>query len=909
LPELNRKLLNWLQLKAEEGPTFAQMLGHSFFNSLGIAFSFTAINVLLIDRHGIEILPYIYLIGGVLVLSIGRLYAYLEARLPSVQLFSGVLVFCILWTVVTRGLADLGDSILFLGILYCLYLAIYQLINLEFWGAAALIYDVRQSKRLFGLLSTGESVAKMGGYLLTPFIVGFFSLSDLLFFAAASFGISLFFLFQLSRINNDALRVEHHHHHHEQGDHLLKRIKKWIPSSSLSYLQLTSYFALFSAMVYYLVHYSFLNRVESSFEDVEQLAFFFGLFFGLGKFINLFIKAFLYSRFFNTLKIGYLVLVFPFLIALVSLMGFFGQFFAEDSLFLFLIVFGLIMLMDEILRTSVYLPSFFVLFQPLQKHQRLEGHTLAKAYMEPIGMGIAGLLMVGMVALNIFSLSTVILFLSAAALLWLFFGWLATFKYEEIVQHLLKNRLLTGGNLIFSVNESGLLKKGDLLPDNPVSQLYKLKLVGKEIESSERFAIINGLFKSNDDLFIYELLDQVRELDHDEFLPEIFTLIGHPNEGISRRATFVYCYFTHDDALNKIEEIIHTAGPIKKEFLIAAVLKFSGIYGATRFGKYIMDLLESPKSNDRLSAARIIGMTEREDYYHPLLKLLQDDVKEVRKQALIASAKVKNIRLIEPVLQLYINFDLSRFSAFALEEIGPASAELIKKKLEEVQSKKTKVRLIRLLGRIQSEESLNTLLSFLNHWDFELRTTALDASFRLMTASNKSAWTSKVNKLFQLEYTLFENISRLDYVANDLVRDALLDEFKNLKSRMLKLIGILYRKSIIQKAIDNLRFDSNHIKGNVLEMLENELRLTHSRKLTKVLEFSQDELFKNNGKNQLELAQFTSLLLTKNYIRVSEWTLAVLLRCCKTQGHVFSQEQLDFLKSIDSDVILQELNK
>ena len=906
---MNRNLLNWLQLKADEWPTFAKMLWHSFFNSLGIAFSFTAINVLLIDLHGIEILPYIYLVGAFFVLLTGKIYAHLEARLPSVHLFAGVLAFCIVWALMTRGLAVMGDSVILLGILYCLYLAIYQLINLEFWGAAALIYDVRQSKRLFGLLSTGESVAKMGGYLMTPLIVTFFSLSDLLYFAAASFGLSFFFLFQLSRINNDALRVDHDHHHGMHRESFIEKIKKWIPSSKLSYLQLTSYFALFSALVYYLVHYSFLNRVEVRFDDVEQLAYFFGLFFGLGKFINLFIKAFLYSRFFNTLKIGYLVLAFPFIISILALGGFFGQFFAEDNFLLFLVIFGLIMLMDEILRSSVYLPSFFVLFQPLKKHQRLEGHTLAKGYMEPIGMGIAGFLMVSMLWLDIFTLSLVILFLTASTLLWLLFGWMTTHKYEEIVQHLLKNRLLTSRNILFSANESELLKKGDSLKNDPLSCLYRLKLAGNELKAEERSIWISDLFKTNDAIILYELLDIVSDLRHAEFLPEIRELIEHSNVTISQKAAFVYCSFTHEEGLTTLEDFILSSDLKRKEYLIAAVLRFSGIYGAIRFGKYIMDLLESDLAQERASSAGIVGLTGRQDYYHPLLKLLHDKDRNVRKQALIATSKVKNERLIKPVLKLFIDSDLSRFCALSLEEFGTNAVPEIRNEILKAHDKKTQVRLIKILGRISSDKSIEAILDYIESEDFEIRTAAIDAAYRNNYSLNKKVIFPIVNRLFKSEYELFMDITILESVLNEAVERAIRDEFKSLKSRMLKLMGLMYRKQIIQKAIDNLRYDNNSLKGNVLEMLENELRLTHSRKLTKVLEFEQKDLFIENRKNTLKLDLFVKKVMGGDFIGVCDWTIAVMLRCCKSKGHIFEQQELDSLLAIRSEVILQELNK
>jgi hypothetical protein len=47
----------------------------------------------------------------------------------------------------------------------------------------------------------------------------------------------------------------------------------------------------------------------------------------------------------------------------------------------------------EVLRRAVFDPVFLVLFQPLAPPERLQAHTLAKGYYEPLGMGLAGLLL------------------------------------------------------------------------------------------------------------------------------------------------------------------------------------------------------------------------------------------------------------------------------------------------------------------------------------------------------------------------------------------------------------------------------------------------------------------------------------------------------------------------------------
>ncbi len=47
---------------------------------------------------------------------------------------------------------------------------IYLLVNLEFWGVSAVVFDVRQSKRIFSVIGSGDVPAKAIGAILTVLI-------------------------------------------------------------------------------------------------------------------------------------------------------------------------------------------------------------------------------------------------------------------------------------------------------------------------------------------------------------------------------------------------------------------------------------------------------------------------------------------------------------------------------------------------------------------------------------------------------------------------------------------------------------------------------------------------------------------------------------------------------------------
>src|SRR5207244_10745283 len=48
---------------------------------------------------------------------------------------------------------------------------LYLVNNLQFWGVAALLFDLRQSKRLFAVISAGDIPAKFIGYSLAGVVL------------------------------------------------------------------------------------------------------------------------------------------------------------------------------------------------------------------------------------------------------------------------------------------------------------------------------------------------------------------------------------------------------------------------------------------------------------------------------------------------------------------------------------------------------------------------------------------------------------------------------------------------------------------------------------------------------------------------------------------------------------------
>ncbi|TVR84071.1 MAG: hypothetical protein EA409_01840 [Saprospirales bacterium] len=911
--------LRLFQIKEVELPDFLKLLGHSFFNALGIALSFSAINIHLIDQHGIGMLPLIYFISGFLLLLSGRLYSIFEAKLPPVKLFAFVLVFCMVWALGARAVNNFPSSLELIVLFYALYLVVYQLSNLEFWGVASLLYDVRQSKRLFGLLTTGESVGKVLGYLFTPIIVVLFSIQDLFTFAAISFGLSFVCLYLLSRGNSEKLEIPHDHHHSSQ-DHKHEDVHRQSGFKVFGFLQkklkdpffrLAGIFAMLSTLVLYLIHYSFLERVEVHFNDVDQLAIFFGFFFSFGKLLNLLKKTILFSRLFWRLKIGQMILILPVTLGIVTLVGLMGLMLVENNLIFLLWIFGLLMLLDEIIRSSIHLPAYFILFQPLDKHRRLESHTLAKGYMEPIGLGFSGLILLSLSSLGIFELKYIIICLTAAIGLWIICGYYLGKKYSELIHFLLKNRLLSSDSMIFTREEMSVLEDQVKLGSDSIAVLYKLKLSARDLSVHQRHKMVIQLLEDHNPLVVAETIDIIAKIRDERYLPYIRVLIDHPNERVSRKAIFMYCSLVQAESVQELQDDIKSAKGAKKENLIAGILKYAGIYGATNYGGPLLAWVDSPDPAERLSAARIIGLVEKKEFYHPLIKLLKDPDRRVKGEAIYSTSKVGNRHLIPHLIDIAISGELYKAAVNALEAFGDEVVPYLKSELEKAHHHLVLNRLIKIAGSISGNQSISLLEGYLSDPDFELRETAVYSLFKRNFVETEPEKIELLRDLIQLEHKTFNHLTSClgRKVISPELRHSIISEIRLQQLRVLRILALIYGKSLIQKAEDSLLMGDHLMNVNAIELLENNISSHLSNFVSPILEFkpeSASDWLRSDW--EMGKTDLLSCLLNTEKLCVSHWLCGLLIREYNQHQLPLPTAQLKLLREVDSDIIQQELS-
>ncbi len=383
---LSVRLNNLLGIRSQEAQTVRLFFLHHFFLGIGTMLVYVAANVILLENNPEDSLPIAYVSSALGMIVLGKLYEHFEHHWVLSKLVIRVLVAVLILTLLVVLLVLIGNSVVFAVAIMVAFRGIYLLTNLEFWGVSAVVFDVRQSKRLFSVISSGDMPAKALGAILVAFIHHH---SELVFVLLIAFG---FFLAALFTVHLTIKSHTVHASHRSVRSHAptqTRLVRELFGGSKLVYAICLSLFAV--AAVGSSIEYAFFVNVKHRFHDqsevIQTLGYVLALTYLLAMLVKLIVSQQALDRF--GILASLRSLPFASLLGIIGFCVLLALFNDEHSR---MVYFCALYLIFEVVRRAIFDPIFLVLFQPLSPQQRLHGHTLAKAFYEPIGIGMAGLL-------------------------------------------------------------------------------------------------------------------------------------------------------------------------------------------------------------------------------------------------------------------------------------------------------------------------------------------------------------------------------------------------------------------------------------------------------------------------------------------------------------------------------------
>ena len=152
-----------------------------------------------LKRYGVEYLPFVYVVNALTTFVIMGAITGLLRKLPSGRMLTYLMLFCGLSVAALRPVVGLGIEFVY-PVMFVLKAQYEGLTALVFWNLANDLFNTRQSKRIFPLVTAGGVIGAIVGSFATPFLSKTFSFDNLMlaYLVACSAGAAV--VWQMSRL-------------------------------------------------------------------------------------------------------------------------------------------------------------------------------------------------------------------------------------------------------------------------------------------------------------------------------------------------------------------------------------------------------------------------------------------------------------------------------------------------------------------------------------------------------------------------------------------------------------------------------------------------------------------------------------------------------------------------------------
>ncbi|MEC4882994.1 MAG: MFS transporter [Scytonema sp. PMC 1070.18] len=916
--DLNRgflsRLLQWVNLRPEESNRTWLMFAFYTTTSIGLRWSEDTTVALFLDEYGSKYLPWIYIacaFNGVLLVF---LYSWLQKIFPMRRVIVAIAPCMFLPLVLFRwGMQIPQLSIIAIFLLRLWVDAFYVVNELNTSIAANQLFNIREIKRAYPLVSSGILVADVISGFSLPFLLLFVGLDNIIMpFAAIFVAFGAVILLQLS---NNYQQVFYDVPQQELSE--VRRSGRRLSGPVKHYaLLLFGFFSLLH-IIWVLIDFQYLSQLESNFQG-KEIASFLGILGGLTGICELVMQLFISSRvlerfgvFFGAatlpLSVGILM---PLLIGLLSFMP--GN--QPQKL-----LWGLVILKfsDEILRYTLVTSSGPLLFQPIPDKIRSHIQALSGGIAEPFATGLGGVLILltlwfsTQLAPSSTQNSVLLVETIVVALVCVGVVWVMRSRYVDLLVLSAGRGQLSGIDVdlrafkqaaIKALGEQGteadkhscieLLSQIDLKGAGEVLAPLLVKLPPSLQKHSLEVMLTGGAHPN--------YLPEVRRLlnlPKEKVNPEVFALAlryiwlaeTHPNlaqleEYLNDQqhslieATAAVLLLRHGTPMQKVAAVHSLRRMLthKQERLrVNAVKALSEAVYLQELRIFIPKLLQDESLRVRCAVLEMIAATHLEECYSALVGGLF--YKSTRNTAAYALAKLEN-----EALPLLVNLATNIYKPeivriYAWRTIGQIQTleamDALWKHLET--SKGTnRYHILRTLLKRYQQEGIVCLVDRL----LETRAIALIDKELYFLGEIYAAYIDFSTQNDIKKYPSNE----LFYTICQLLQKALLELEIGVKERLLLLLELLYSSEKIKAAAFNLRSESTKNLARGLEILEHTLTLQNKSVLLQILDRRSPEeklkiLIEKNITyyQQMTPGERTRMLLAQKD-SLSDWCLA----CC-----------------------------
>ena len=919
-----QRMLQMINLRSGEAKRTLLMFAFYTAMSMGILWLEVSSAALFLEAYGPQSLPLIYIFSAGVGFSLSFIYSWLQRFLPLRRVIVLIALLMALPLLLFRfgvGLDNPSLAALTIFIMRLWMEAIYGLNDLNVSVTANQLFDIREIKRAYPLISSGNLVADILSGFSIYLLQSLLGLKNVLLLACLFMAIGAGILFYLAQSYEHAF-PDSPRRQMEAVESSSRSTQRLIGSMRQYVVLLFSFFVL-AQILLYLIEFQYFNQLYENFE-ADDIAGFLGIFIGLLGLLELVTQWFTSSRLIERVGVFAVSMLLPLLIVslspLTSLLGL-PTIMAAKGLLIGIIV---LKFLDEWLRYTLVATTRPILFQPIPDSSRTMIQSWVGGIAEPLSMGFTGLGILltiwfcNLIRLDqpIFQSQVFLMQILMVALVWL------------VVIYLLRSRYL---NLLVLSAERGLLSVSDAnLRVLKRAFIEQLEQPGREADKRSCIELLSHIDpkgvgeilspmlldlspslqrQSLEAMLDYPnlaYLDQVSQMVHESQQPEVLALalryvwITEESPNVSELRAYMNSEVDPVVRGTAASLMLRRGNPRQKAEATSAIRQMlthsrekERVMGCRALGEaaymqalrlYIPNLLNDDSLRVRRALLEAIAATHLDEYYPSLLRGLQyKSTRGAAEQALVRLGNEALPMLVKLAENIYQPESLRSQAWQVIGKIGtPQALDILISNLLTAWGS-TRRRILRILLRLSQEKGLK-------------RSQTIDLALdRLGRAGIEKLLDQELQFLGHIYAALLDlPPAQVTGREADLLQRALMDLQTDAVERLFMLMRFLAPSGAIQAAQISLQGSSSSCARG-LEILDNTLHVPSKRAILSVLDrrSTLDKLRSLSGLityHPLPPSARLRYLLDLRYF-LSDWALACCFHLACAQHWSLTTEQ------------------
>ncbi len=907
-----RRFLKIINLRPDEAERTLLMFLFYGATSIGAVWLEYSSSTLFLEAYKAENLTWVYIATAFVVTALGIFYSWLQKLFPLRWVMLGIsLLLALPLPLAWMGLMQKGTWV-YMAAVFSIRLwveGIYVLSNINNDIAANQLFNIREIKRAFPLISTGIIVAEIVGGFSYPFLVSRGGVINMTLATCLMLFIGSCVLFYLSTRYKQAF--PNSVYSNSEDNTVSTRSLK---GNLLKYVWLLFGFFIAAQILFFMIEFQYQTQLEIHLKTEQAIGSFLGIFGGIMGVFKLALQLFGSSRIIERIGVFFAVLMPPIGIIITGTLAGFAP-------FGLLIGFVVLKFFDELFRFTIVAATAPTLFQALPDQLRSQIQSFVRGIADPLATGGAGVLI--WVVSEIFKqrgfnsaifsqwFAAVIVIV---AIVWVVIIWLLRRGYLEL---LIQN--VERGQLSLMTVDTREMRRAVTesmtRAETQTEQSVCIELLTQIAPQSVGEALAPMLSQMTPDLQA-QSVESMLANPESKYLSYIREVMQAPQASPQVQALCLRYVLLADEKNRDIVGLRKYLGaeqnPIIRSTAVALMMRLGDSSQVAEATNTLRHMITSSSQPERVLGCRALAeaaFMQSLRFYVP--QLLKDPSIEVRCALLRAIASTRASEYFPSVIR-GLHYKATRRAAHeALVTLGDdAISPLLELAYSDRSPDNAKIRAWDILGEIGSQTSILALASNLSkswgkHRRQILRTLIRIPQERGIEVILELIGRSGIERMVMQELgVMTEAWAGVDDMPSDqfptveagLLSEALQAEAIDCLERIFLLMKLLYSASAIQAAAFNILSGSKSSLARGMEILDNTVDLSAKQILLSVIDNRSladklSILSAIHPYKQLPPLKRLQQLMDLRYC-FSDWTLACCFHTARAQSWSLSTDTM-----------------